>query len=455
MPGRAYILCRFARESSLYNTWLSRLPVPYEVIDGPLVDWQAPADAEILITHMHYRWDEYQVLRRLYVEDRIPVLILADGVLEFRNLYEHPDLADGCIFQPVVGHKLACLGRSQARQVESWGNVGKCEVVGLPRLDGWLDGTVPPIRSDGPFRLLIATASTPAFNSAQRRTVIESLGEIKRGLEAQPQVGGRPIEVTWRLTDGIDFELNVAPAKEEAPAVPLSQAIDQADAVMTTPSTLYLESALKGRPTALLDFHQVPPFVVSAWTISNAQQARHVVEELCRPPAAKMLFQSTALHDQLHCHTPATERLLQVIGEMIEAGRQARRAGTHLLLPARILDDPDHGLARVDRFFDLAQLFPDNAAFRHQELAALQVELNLAIERIKDRNERLKNLEAELAYVRKRLAKGSEQYRVLKDRLMRARGRLKNFREQVANLMKRLAAAQQSGIAAPEDLQQP
>ena len=47
----------------------------------------------------------------------------------------HPDIVPGSIFQPVVGHKIACLGRSQARILESWGNVGKCEIVGAPRLD--------------------------------------------------------------------------------------------------------------------------------------------------------------------------------------------------------------------------------------------------------------------------------------------------------------------------------
>ena len=40
----------------------------------------------------------------------------------------------GCV-KPLMGHKLACLGRAQARTVESWGGLGKCEIVGQPRFD--------------------------------------------------------------------------------------------------------------------------------------------------------------------------------------------------------------------------------------------------------------------------------------------------------------------------------
>src|SRR5688572_27537421 len=69
----------------------------------------------------------------------VPVLHVVDGVLEWRNTWENPrSLSEERglpLFQPVLADKIACLGRSQARILESWGNLGRCEVVGAPRLD--------------------------------------------------------------------------------------------------------------------------------------------------------------------------------------------------------------------------------------------------------------------------------------------------------------------------------
>ena len=85
---------------------------------------------------MHYRWEGLAALRKLSADHpRLPLLVLADGILEYRNTWLNPGLPAGCMFQPLLGHKVACVGKSQARVLESWGNVGKCELVGLPRLD--------------------------------------------------------------------------------------------------------------------------------------------------------------------------------------------------------------------------------------------------------------------------------------------------------------------------------
>ena len=82
---------------------------------------------------------------------------------------EHPELADGSMFQPLVGHKVACIGRGQARFSNPGGIPGKAEVVGLPRLDDVLNQEPAPIQSDGMFRLLVATANTPAFDEGSER----------------------------------------------------------------------------------------------------------------------------------------------------------------------------------------------------------------------------------------------------------------------------------------------
>ncbi len=380
---KAYILDRFAGSNANYTSWMNACPVPCRIIDDFCPNWVVPADAGIIITHMHYRWEEIHALRRIVETGKYPVLILADGMLEYRNTWQNPNLGDGSIFQPVIGHKLACLGRGQARAVESWGNIGKCEIVGLPRLDSLATSDSLPIQNTGPFRLLIATANTPAFTTQQRATVVESLQDLYQRVVKNPWVDGRPLEVCWRLTDGLAQVLGL-PDKTESrlKAYPLSDLIEKVDAVITSPSTLYFESVLRRRPTAVLDYSNSPQYVPAAWTISAPRQLGQVLSELAQPPAAKLQFQRSCLHDQLECATPATPRLLTLIDRMIELGVQSRRNDQSLKLPARILADAQLGFAVVESEFDPATLYPDNPTFRQLDPLSLQVELNQAICRL-------------------------------------------------------------------------
>ncbi len=385
---RAYILCRFAAKSPLYTSWMDHCPLPVTIVKDNLHAWELPSDAGIVVTHMHYRHEELAKLREIYERGTVPVLILADGILEYRNTWEHPDLPDAVMFQPLCGHKLACIGRGQVRVVESWGNVGKCEFVGLPRMDSLLIEDVVPVRSEGPFRLLIATANTPSFNDEQRETVVQSLTHIRERLEKNPKVNGRDCVVTWRLTDGLERAIGLPesdfPSEEwDAPVrKPLLDVIDEVDAVITTPSTLYLESIIKKRPTAILDFHNRPHYVPAAWTINAPIHFNWTLRELADPPGHKMLFQDATLLDQLECEGSATDRLIELMQAMIESGRVARENIEPIKLPHRIVADPHRGFGKVPETFNLEKLYPHNEVFQNHDLRRLQVELVAAIERL-------------------------------------------------------------------------
>ncbi len=376
-PLKAYVLFRYAEKNSLYTSWLDQLSVPWELVEDFLPGWVVPEDAGILITHSHYTWEDLAFLRRAYHKNQVPVLLLCDGILEYRNTWQHPQLADGALFQPVFGHKLACLGHAQARILESWGNAGKCEVVGLPRLDPYL-ADPPPVQQQGPFRLLVTSAMNPAFDERQREITVKSLRSLQTRLESMKRVGVRPIQVTWRLTRGLEEDIGMRPVElREQPG--LMETIDQSDAVITTPSTILLESALRKRPTALLDFHNCPHYVSPAWLIQSKYQIEEVIEELAAPPAPKMLFQTTMLHEQLNCRTPAVPRMVQLIEAMIEGRRQSIQRRRPLDLPARILGDTKVGFAAVPEKFELADLFPDNPVFRNDDVERLKIELSSAI----------------------------------------------------------------------------
>jgi hypothetical protein len=247
-------------------------------------------------------------------------------------------------------------------------------------------------------------------------TLLRALRDLKSRFDAHPWVGNRPLEISWRLTADLDRDLAV----RAEPATPdsLASSLDRVDAVITTPSTLQLEAALKGRPVAVLDYLNRPPFVPAAWTITGKEHIDETLVELARPRAPRMLFQQTVLHDALECRTPAAPRLHELIDRMADLGERAGAAGRSLRLPRCILNGsgglPDGMTDEVDT----SALYPGNAAFRCEDVARLQAELSHAIHRLgrlpeelRRAKERIRDLHCTIGELQRRLRARHEERR--------------------------------------------
>lgn len=429
---RVYILYRFAEEDPVYRDWLSKLPWPYTIVEEFLPEWVPPKDAGLIVTHSHYAWEDLSALRQIYEANRVPILILCDGILEFRNTWEHPQLPDGSLFQPIFGHKIACLGRAPARILESWGNVGKCEVVGLPRLDSLLSSEPPTPSLTGPFRLLITTAKTPAFNDHQLSITVASLQALKHYLEAQQTIARRPFAVTWRLTGQIAEKIGL-PEVDLRTLPSLVAMIDSSDAVITTPSTIYLESVLRKRPTALLDFHNCPQYVPSAWHITASSHIENVLNELANPAQSKMLYQATMLHDQLECHAPATPRLFELMETLLRVRQESLAANTPLQIPSRVLANECDSWTAIPKEMDLIKLFPENPYFRIQEIQRLQIELSAAVKQLETLPLELAERQKHVARVNRFLEQAKTRNREMHLRLNRSEDELKALKSRHSN----------------------
>ena len=447
-----YILDRFAASNSLYSTWIDRCPYPCQIVGSPAQDWTVPDDAGLVVTHEHFHWETITTLRRIYEAGKTPILILCDGILEFRNTWDNPTVADGSLYQTIFGHKIACIGRAPARVIESFGNQGLCEIVGHPRFDQIYESEHLPVQDTSPFRLLVTTARTPAFNDQQHRQVVKGLTELKNRFARNSHVGNRVVDVNWRLSDGLLNELNL-PLPIEAYKLPsLGDAIELADAVITTPSTIFLESLLKRRPTALLDFTNSPAYVPAAWQITAAEHINSVLEELAAPPAAKMLFQRATLHDQIELGQDSRQRLFALFGEMIDVGQKALESGDRLCLPVRILSDPQRGIARIDDSFDLSTLFPKSPVFAEQNVARLQQELVHAIarldqlpkelhardERIRKKTEHIAAMTTFLEDAEARAAKANQSVQEVAQKQQETMQELKELRQQLQKKSSRI-----------------
>jgi hypothetical protein len=278
--------------------------------------------------------------------------------------------------RPALAHKIACIGRSQARTLESWGNLGKCEVVGIPRFDA-LAGKRPRTRdAAAPFRLLVMTAKTPGYTVEQWERTRVSLADLKACFDERANSNASPpIEPIWRLTASLAEAIGAENSLGDTKGAALASALDSADAAITTPSTAMLECMLRGLPTALLDYHNCPRYVPAAWTVSAPELLASTIAELLDPPPAKRIYQDAVLHDALECRTPATPRLADLIEAMARIGRDCRERGEALAFPRRILKDETDGHHLPEERFDLRTLYPDHPVFSDLDRAALQAEV--------------------------------------------------------------------------------
>ena len=301
-------------------------------------------------------------------ERGIPSVVLQDGILEWRCQYENPLFGSGGgapQHQPVLADTIACIGNQSARQIAAWGNTAKVAVTGMPRLDYLLERPRTPRRQPG-SRLLVMTAKNPGFTPDQFAVTIRSLRDLWGHLKTR-----RDLVVVWRTSRNVAQELGVESEMRECASEELAAVLDRVDAVVTTPSTAMLEAMLLDRPVAALDYHNVPRFVQTAWTISAAEHISPIISQLLEPPARKMAYQADTLSDCLSCEGPAAPRVASLIVRMVcDAG-----GNTFGLDAQRFRWVAPTAAAEAPRRVFLAELYPDQPHFRDDDVASCQARI--------------------------------------------------------------------------------
>ncbi len=342
-------------------------------------------DIDLTINNGEYNASVSAAVRE-YARHGVPSLHIVDGILEWRSTWENPRTASQergmPLFQPVLSDKIACLGRSQVRILESWGNLGRCEIVGAPRFDRLLGRRPRGRRPEEAFRVLVMTAKTPGFTPRQVEMVRRGLKDLGRWFAQNPEIAGTRIEPVWRLTGKLPEEIGVASDASDFTGKQLAEVLELVDAVVTTPSTAMLEAMLQGVPVALLDYNNRPHYVPAAWSMAAADHIGKVMPEFLDPPPARMLYQDTVLHDVLECRSPATPRMVRLIKTLIAIGRECCTHRGPIELPRRILSDPQNAHHLPEEAFDLRRLYPHHPVFAEMGRVRLQAELGYLVMRV-------------------------------------------------------------------------
>ncbi|WP_372644061.1 hypothetical protein [Ancylomarina sp.] len=317
----------------------------------------------------------------------ILTLQLMDGILEWRRTWDYESnghRVDGVlnpINQPAFANKIACLGYKDYRILESWGNRGKCEIVGMPRLK-----YIENIRHDFSHlkvkkgKILVCTAKTPAFTKEQEIITIESLKNLRDFFRER-----NDIEIIWRLSGDLSKKLNIQNTLTDLNGHEIHEIIQEVDAVITTPSTTLLEAMVLKSPVALLDYHNTPHYFESAWVISSQNHISNVVEELINPPIVKLDYQEFLLNEQLFQHEDATGRLIKLIEGMIQNKNNRKN------LPDSILDNSYAPMLQIKS--DIGTYYSELSWLEKMDKRQLELQLSAAHGTIEILEDKLINIE--------------------------------------------------------------
>ena len=367
--------------------------IQYKIVDSAdVVAAAQPGDLAIFYSE---HFDRFREAIQQLKEKNVATLYMIDGILEWRNAWENRGDEPACPFtmRPVLAHKVACIGNSQARTLAGWGNGNKVEVVGVPRFDrlaATFRDSNEQEKTTGNRRLLVMTAKFPAYTPEQEQRLESSLRDLKSSIEKRPD-----IEVVWRLTRDWDKRLGVANNLTDLSGRELAETLSGVDAVVSTPSTSILEAMLHNLPVTLLDYNNSPQYVPAAWNVSAADHLDAAIEGVLNPTAEKLLFQRHVLADALQLNSNAADRMCELIRGMLQVAKTAVSNQTEAQYPANMLPTVRFGSA-ADCTFEHADYYPEFPEFRIEDRVELQAQLAHARREINHLSAQLEQLQTEL-----------------------------------------------------------
>lgn len=298
----------------------------------------------------------------------IPTLTLQDGILEWRCQYQNPLFAAGggaAQHQPVLADKIACIGTQSARHLASWGNGYKIEVTGMPRMDALFSCKDLAKEQDGRPRILIMTAKQPWFDHEQKKIIVRSLLDARDYFESL-----NTVDVIWRINKEAQNILGVENKLKTFSTIEINSVLDHVNAVICTPSTAIIESMLKNKPVAILDFTLSPQIITSPWIISDKTHFNIIVPDILNAPEIKMLHQRTCLYDALRCDGESAPRVAELIIKMVQHANQFRSIGLPINFPENMLGD--NKIITASTLPPLAVLYPKHKIFNTNEINKLK-----------------------------------------------------------------------------------
>ena len=358
-----------------------------EHLDFPLkflskVDWEEFMELRPIAALILGDW-EYDLTEfiRKCKSNRIPTILLMDGTIEWKHFFENPKWSFGnneAPYFPVYCDKIFVPGESTFRFLEFFGNKGKCEITGFPRLDNYnevnIQENVKTIRTK---KILgIMSGNTAGYTEEQIKQSKKLFEDIYFWSKAHLE-----FEVKWRLRKGFEKILDVVIENDDSPS--LSDFINKVDAIICQPSTATYEAMLMGIPVALADYGIAPNYMHAAWEIHSTQQIDKVIRELLNPSNLKLSLQQQILNDNIAFCGRSAQICGLIINQMIKIAKGL--SATNWIFPERMAINALNKLKIENKDIQMC-LFPHRTSYKFTEITLLEEDYA----KIKQQNEQLK-----------------------------------------------------------------
>ncbi len=254
---------------------------------------------------------------------RRPTLTIQDGIIEHHHCWEILN-REVQRYRPILSDKLAVFGERSRAILMSWGaRPDQIVVTGSPRFDEYAQ---PDPGLQGTY-ILLTCANTPFRNSVEQEAFLLAFDSLIRICTAR--------RLTYRLrlpplvrrgirASQLDIEPLRRACKSHPESRPLIADLAEAAAVVTTPSTVALESMAMSKPTALVHPRHLTVYLSSPWNIRTADDAEVVLSEILAPPAEKMRYQSLIFQENVATGSDATANVCELIRRMAASNSSPR-----------------------------------------------------------------------------------------------------------------------------------
>lgn len=312
------ILDKQGNISSLYTSWLHelKLELDVEVITDFDLNFSFPFNTSLVVSAQHYKLPEYSLLNNAMILG-IPVLILVDGILEFRNTWLRDDIIPEVLFRPVIGSKIACMGPSQVRIIEQWGNVDKCVNIGFPAITNFSRPQNEMFETISPntIRIGICSAKKPYFSDKEKRLFEFKMERLCNKLMAFCSSKNVHFIVSWRIPEDAYKQIFISGGNfSDISTESFKEFISSQDILITQPSTVQIEGMYHKKRVVVFNLYDMPLYVNSAWIIeANVSNLKEVLESAIEGRNEWFFYQEQCLLDALRLDGDARERLISLI----------------------------------------------------------------------------------------------------------------------------------------------
>ena len=348
-----------------------------------------------LVFHKNLDWDEFLALEpkaAIFLGDwtwelsefvrkcrlnKIPSILMMDGTIEWKHFFENPKWSFGsneAPYFPIQCDKIFVPGESTFKFLEFFGNHGKCEITGLPRLDHYSEINNPKsVRT--PKIIGIMSGNTAGYTEEQ----IEQSKKLFEDIYSW-SLNQSEFEVKWRLRKGFDKILDIKIENDQSPN--LIDFINKVDAVICQPGTATYEAMFLGIPVALADYSIAPNYMHAAWEIHSANQIDKVIGELMNPSNLKLSLQEQILNYNISFCGKSAQICGLVINEMIKISKELSDKWIFpKMMVLGILKKLEIEIENIQ-----TSLFPQRTAYNFTEVTLLQENYT----KIKKQNDKLK-----------------------------------------------------------------